>query len=185
LIPCTEAEGPGRRFAIWTQGCPLRCPGCCNPEMLPLEGGEAWSVSDLARQVIRAPGIEGVTLVGGEPFAQADACAALAEAARAEGLGVMVFTGYTLDELTAPGVDPGWARLLGATDLVVDGRYERERPETRRRWVGSSNQRLHFLSDRYDPDDPRLAGPNSMELRFDGRTLSVNGWPAAAEELLS
>lgn len=185
LIPCTEAEGPGRRFAIWTQGCPLRCPGCCNPEMLPLEGGEAWSVADLAREVTHTPGIEGVTLVGGEPFAQAAACATLAEAMQVEGLGVMVFTGYTLDELTAPEVDPGWAGLLQVTDLLVDGRYERERSETRRRWIGSSNQRLHFLSDRYAPDDPRLTGPNSVELRFDGRALSVNGWPAAAEELLS
>jgi anaerobic ribonucleoside-triphosphate reductase activating protein len=142
-------------------------------------------VGALARQVIQTPEIEGVTLVGGEPFAQADACSALARAARVEGLGVMVFSGYTLDELTAPGAAPAWGRLLEMTDLLVDGRFERERPETSRRWVGSSNQRLHFLSDRYAPDDPRLAGPNSVELRFDGRALSVNGWPAAAEELLS
>jgi anaerobic ribonucleoside-triphosphate reductase activating protein len=40
VVPCTEAEGPGRRFALWFQGCPLRCPGCCNPEMLPFEGGQ-------------------------------------------------------------------------------------------------------------------------------------------------
>ena len=41
IVPCTEAEGPGRRFALWFQGCPLRCPGCCNPEMLPFTGGHA------------------------------------------------------------------------------------------------------------------------------------------------
>ena len=39
IVPFTEAEGPGVRFALWFQGCPLRCPGCCNPEMLPFEGG--------------------------------------------------------------------------------------------------------------------------------------------------
>ena len=32
VVPVTEAEGPGKRFAVWFQGCPLRCPGCCNPE---------------------------------------------------------------------------------------------------------------------------------------------------------
>src|ERR1051325_4163119 len=39
IVPVTDAEGPGRRFALWFQGCPLRCPGCCNPEMLPFAGG--------------------------------------------------------------------------------------------------------------------------------------------------
>src|SRR6059058_3547475 len=47
IVPCTEAEGPGKRFALWFQGCPLRCPGCCNPEMLPFEGGESRRVDDL------------------------------------------------------------------------------------------------------------------------------------------
>src|ERR1700677_380389 len=38
IVAMTEAEGPGRRFALWFQGCPLRCAGCCNPEMLPFAG---------------------------------------------------------------------------------------------------------------------------------------------------
>ena len=38
FVPRTEAEGPGRRFALWVQGCPLRCKGCCNPEMLAFKG---------------------------------------------------------------------------------------------------------------------------------------------------
>ena len=30
---CTESEGPGKRTAVWVQGCQRRCPGCCNPHM--------------------------------------------------------------------------------------------------------------------------------------------------------
>ena len=37
---------------------------------------------------------------------------------------------------------------------------------------------LHFLSDRYRPDDPRFAAPNHIELRFDAGVITVNGFPA-------
>src|SRR5262245_40960141 len=101
VVPCTAAEGPGRRFALWFQGCPLRCPGCCNPEMLPFEGGRAVGLADVLRQVRAAAaeqGVEGITLLGGEPLAHVSAAAALARAVRADGLSVMVFSGYTLAE---------------------------------------------------------------------------------------
>src|SRR4051794_303302 len=98
---CTEAEGPGRRFALWFQGCPLRCPGCCNPEMLPFDGGRQVPVADLVSAIFDAHaehGIEGITLLGGEPLAHAAAGAAVATAIQARGLTVMVFSGYTFEE---------------------------------------------------------------------------------------
>src|SRR5947199_3402964 len=101
-VPCTEAEGPGRRFALWFQGCPLRCPGCCNPQMLPFEGGEEVPVSALAGLALAAAdrdGVEGITLLGGEPTAQARGASALARAVRESGLSVMVFSGFTLEEI--------------------------------------------------------------------------------------
>src|SRR3984893_9894288 len=85
IVPCTEAEGPGRRFALWFQGCPLRCPGCCNPEMLPFEGGERvalWTVVELVAEEARRHGVEGITLLGGEPLAHAAGAAGLARAVR-------------------------------------------------------------------------------------------------------
>src|SRR5688500_5612101 len=94
VIAETEAEGPGRRFAVWLQGCPLRCPGCCNPEMLREEGGVWRQVDELAAELDHAD-VEGLTLLGGEPFAQAPAAAALARAARRQGKSVMVFSGFT------------------------------------------------------------------------------------------
>src|SRR4051794_22565828 len=164
IVPFTEAEGPGRRFALWFQGCPLRCPGCCNPEMLPFEGGQSLPLADVLRQVRQAAdeqGIEGITLLGGEPLAQAVAAVALARAVQRIGLSVMVFSGYTLSEARNM-TDPAVADLLAHTDILVDGPYLREQPETRRRWIGSANQQIHFLSDRYQADDPRWLLPNTL-----------------------
>src|SRR5438309_3029910 len=104
IVACTEAEGPGRRFALWFQGCPLRCPGCCNPEMLPFTGGLARPLAGLLADLRRARdeyAVEGVTLLGGEPLAHATGAAALARGAQDLGLSVMVFSGYTLEEARA------------------------------------------------------------------------------------
>lgn len=77
--------------------------------------------------------------------------------------------------------EPGVAALLAATDLLVDGRYDRERPERERHWVGSANQRFHFLTDRYRPGIERIRPgepETTVELRIggDGR-VRMNGWP--------
>lgn len=193
LIPETEAEGPSRRFALWVQGCPLRCPSCCNPEMLPFSGGTEMTVSELVAEVKRARderSIVGVSLLGGEPFAHAESLAVFAEAVRELGLDVMVYSGFTLDELREKR-DPGVAELLSACDLLVDGPYDRTRPEGSRsdgqpprRWIGSTNQVMHFLSDRYRADDPRMVTSNTVELRLskDGE-LVVNGWPEGARAM--
>jgi anaerobic ribonucleoside-triphosphate reductase activating protein len=179
IVPCTEAEGPGRRFALWFQGCPLRCPGCCNPEFIPFAGGEAMSLADVLRQLdeARRQGVEGITLLGGEPLAHAAGSAALAAAARERGLTVMVFSGYTLEDARAQG-DPDVAAVLAHTDILVDGPYVREQPDTTRRWIGSANQRIHFLSDRYRADDPCWRERNTLEIRVRGGEVSVNGFPA-------
>lgn len=183
----TSAEGPGERYAVWVQGCPLRCPGCCNPEMLALDrGGRVVPVRELAEAILATDGIEGLTLAGGEPVAQAAACAELAEAVQGAGLSVMLFSGYTLEELRALGAeDPEVPRLLGAVDLLVDGPYLQQQPETRRRWIGSANQVLHALTRRYDPSAPAFLEPNTVEIRLDGLELVVNGWPAGAHKVRS
>jgi anaerobic ribonucleoside-triphosphate reductase activating protein len=183
VVPCTEAEGPGRRYALWVQGCPLRCPGCCNPEMLPVVERTRRSVDDITAEVLAAReehGIEGISLLGGEPTRQAGPLADVAAAAQAAGLSVMVYSGFTLAELQAEG-DDDVRRLLSHTDLLVDGRYDETRRTTTRRFIGSDNQMLHFLTTRYRRDDPRLSADNTVELRVrvgsDGALFVVNGWP--------
>jgi anaerobic ribonucleoside-triphosphate reductase activating protein len=179
VIPCTEAEGPGKRFAIWFQGCPLRCPGCCNPEFLPFHGGQTKTAAEMASWLSQTrddSGIEGITLLGGEPFAHASAAIALAQSSRQLNLSVMIFTGYTIEELRAR-PEPEVVELLRLTDILVDGRYEREKPDTVRRWIGSTNQRIHFLTDRYSFDD-QWRKRNTLEIRVVGREISINGFPA-------
>jgi anaerobic ribonucleoside-triphosphate reductase activating protein len=179
IVRCTEAEGPGRRFALWFQGCPLRCPECCNPEFIPFAGGESMTLAHVLEQLdaARQEGIEGITLIGGEPLAHAAGAAALAVAARDRRLTVMVFSGYTLEEARAMS-NPDVDALLASTDILVDGRYMRELPDRTRRWIGSTNQRVHFLSDRYRADDPCWRERNTLEIRVRGGEISVNGFPA-------
>ena len=175
LVEDTEAEGPGRRFAVWTQGCSLRCPGCCNPHLFTQAGGTSVEVSELLARLAKVKGIEGLSVLGGEPFDQPEAVAELCAGARALGLSVMVFSGYTLAELNARGAS------REHVDLLVDGRYEAAQPETERRWVGSKNQVVHFLTERGRADAPRFDAPNTVELRLTRESLSVNGWPAASQ----
>lgn len=176
IVPETEAEGPGRRFAVWFQGCPLRCPGCCNPEFLPFQGGIKRPVSEIVSELATAD-IEGISLLGGEPFAHAEPAAALARATHARNLSIMVYSGFTLQEIRAS-QEPAVAELLSLTDVLVDGPYLRDQPETKRRWIGSANQLVHFLSDRYSADDPIWLKPNTLEIRVRGKEIAVNGFPA-------
>lgn len=141
-------------------------------------------VAALVAEVTAVRGlIEGVTLLGGEPFEQAAALASFASGVRALDLSVLTFSGYRLEELRARR-DSGVDALLAATDVLVDGRYEATRPETERLWVGSTNQRFHYLTERYTPaiERPARGEPlRSVEIRLtsEGR-LSLNGWPVVA-----
>lgn len=180
VVPCTEAEGPGKRFALWFQGCPLRCPGCCNPEYLPFKGGETKTLREMVAWIARAKadsGIEGITLLGGEPFAHALPAAELAKAARALELTVMAFSGFLLEDLRER-PEPEVHELIEHTDILVDGPYLRDEPDTERRWIGSRNQRIHFLTPRCSQDE-QWRKKNTLEIRVSGREIVVNGFPAA------
>ncbi|MEZ4465468.1 MAG: 4Fe-4S single cluster domain-containing protein [bacterium] len=175
-IADTEAEGPGRRYAIWVQGCPLRCPGCCNPELLPFRGGTPTPPAELTARILATPGIEGISLLGGEPTAQAEGLAPVAAAVQAAGLTVMLYTGFELAALRARR-DAHVDALLAACDLVVDGPYDRTRPDPIRRWIGSENQGLHALTPAYDLADPRFRAAETIEIRLVGGDIVINGRP--------
>ncbi len=136
------------------------------------------TVDAVIAALVSRPDVEGATFLGGEPFDQSGALARVAEGIRATGRSVMVFTGYMREELERPSAPMGHRRLLDRVDLLVDGPFERERPETSRPWVGSTNQRFHALTARYADVIATLdQRPDRLEvtLTADGRIL-VNGF---------
>jgi anaerobic ribonucleoside-triphosphate reductase activating protein len=141
-------------------------------------------VDELQAEVAAVLGrIEGVTLLGGEPFEQAEGLCAFARGVREKGLSVMTFSGYTLEELRAQGATrPAILHLLAATDVLVDGRYDAAHPDAARLWAGSTNQRFHYLTDRYTPEVERPAPGEPLrvvEVRIGAQgRLTANGWPA-------
>lgn len=172
-LPRSAVNGPGERFVVWVQGCPLACPGCWNPDTWSFEHRDMRAVDDLAASILATEGIEGVTFTGGEPFAQARALAKLAEQLQSAGLSVVVFTGYDIAELRRP----EHRALLTSTDVLVAGRYVEALRATGLAWRSSTNQHVHFLSDRYGPGDIDGVAEAEFHLGEDG-TLAITGFPS-------
>ena len=78
--PESIVDGEGIRFVVFTQGCPHHCPGCHNPQSHDFNGGTEYDTSDIIKMIADSPLISGVTLSGGEPFCQSEACLEIAKA---------------------------------------------------------------------------------------------------------
>lgn len=140
---CTEAEGPYKRMAIWFQGCNILCEGCCNPELQEIKVAHLMTVQDVVDIAIKSKTenkIEGVTFLGGEPTLQ-EGLVSLAKALAMEDIGTILFTGKRYDNLSN--------HLKSAMDLIVDGRFEANLIDENRNLVGSTNQQIIYVTDRY------------------------------------
>jgi len=74
---CGTVDGPGIRFVVFTQGCPLRCQYCHNPDTWNMKDGKETSVDELVKEALKYQSYMkfsggGVTATGGEPLLQAD-----------------------------------------------------------------------------------------------------------------
>ncbi|EEG77608.1 anaerobic ribonucleoside-triphosphate reductase activating protein [Dethiobacter alkaliphilus] len=136
-------DGPGLRTVIFTQGCPHHCPGCHNPQTLDPAGGRWEDVSDLMADICADTGVRGVTFSGGEPFAQARALAQLAAGLKTRKMHIMVYSGYTFEELQRKAIsDSAVAALLSLTDLLIDGPFILAQRDLSLLYRGSHNQRI-------------------------------------------
>ena len=156
--------GPGTRAAIWFYGCSRHCPGCIAAAMNTSGVFDSETPESLYEWVRNCQGIEGITLSGGEPFEQdREALRDFLRRVRADEreLGVICFSGFTLEELRAS----GGGGILNCIDLLIDGPYiDRENDNTGLR--GSANQRLHFLTPRYRDLQTLLLAPEARNLEI-------------------
>ncbi|HDU8577901.1 radical SAM protein [Vibrio alginolyticus] len=180
VVDQTNAEGPGLRTAIWVQGCLKRCRGCCNPAFLEIKPAKVLSSEDICQRIKsnhQHYGIEGITLLGGEPFLQAVGLADIAKFTQELGLTVMIFTGYNMEELSDEKFK-GASKLTQFTDLLIDGEYDHHQSETHRNWVGSTNQNFHYISERYDESIEIDSNAVTNEWRISSENkIVVNGLP--------
>ncbi|WP_165495249.1 4Fe-4S single cluster domain-containing protein [Actinomadura roseirufa] len=148
-------HGPGVRAVLWLQGCTLGCPGCRVPETHPRRGYEVTPDGMFAHIAALTGTVEGVTITGGEPLQQFRPLLRLLTRVREEtSLSVILLTGHRWDEVARMA---GAAALRDRVDVLLAGRYERER-RVGTGLLGSSNRTVHLFTSRYTLADLGLHG---------------------------
>ena len=132
-------DGEGIRTVIWTQGCPHHCKGCHNPTTHDFEGGALIEVEEIIEELKVLKGQDGITLSGGDPVCQSEACFEIAHAAHELGLNVWCYTGFTYEEMLR---NPKHKKLLEEIDILVDGKFILEKKSYDLYFRGSTNQRI-------------------------------------------
>ena len=172
MTALTEVLGPGKRYAIWVQGCNRHCEGCIAPDTWELDGGYEVLVDELANEIINTPNIEGITLSGGEPFLQHEPLCELIRIVRSQrDVSVIVYTGYSHKEIAN-------TRLASMADIIIDGEYIQEQNDDMS-LRGSSNQNIICVTDRYRHiiDDFYGKEGRKIEVSFSNGEVKMIGIP--------
>lgn len=145
---CGTVDGPGIRYVVFMQGCPLRCAYCHNPDTWDYSGGKEVSTDEIFNDAIRyVPYMKasggGVTLTGGEPTLQPEFCEDLFKKLKASGIHTALDTsGYVnIDKVKG---------LVKYTDLfLLDIKHIDD--EGHKKLTGASNRKTlefaKYLSD--------------------------------------
>ncbi|NLK29295.1 MAG: radical SAM protein [Clostridiales bacterium] len=147
----TSVLGPGKRFALWLQGCKKQCKGCIFPEgQGEVTKGKWISTEELLDIIQSVKGIHGITISGGEPFLQIDELMDLCRQVKEHTkLDIILYSGYRFEELEAKYRDRFY-KICSYIDILIDGEYV-EALNDNQAYRGSSNQTIHMLSDKYKP----------------------------------
>jgi anaerobic ribonucleoside-triphosphate reductase activating protein len=168
----TRVNGPGTRFAIWFQGCTLRCPGCFNPDTHSHQDRFLVHTDLLVRQVVTIQReIEGVTVSGGEPLQQAIGLIRLLTGIRdSTRLSIILFSGHSMESIAKM---PHGKTVLDCLDVLIAGPYIQDM-HFGSGLLGSSNQQIHFLTQRYGREDFNRIPPCEVRIQKDGR-IEITG----------
>ena len=141
-------DGPGIRFAIFCQGCPHDCEGCHNPSTHSFQDGEIVKISNILKYIDENPLIQGVTFSGGEPLCQVKPFLNLAKEIKNRNLHLLIYTGYTIEELEKRmRKEPELEELLRTADHLIEGRFVQKLRNLSLLYRGSSNQRIIDLNE--------------------------------------
>ena len=93
-------DGPGIRYVVFTQGCPHHCVGCHNPETHDFDKGTSIDVDEICSRFAKHPYMSGLTISGGEPFAQKSAILSLIKGFKNifPKKNILIYTGYTFEQ---------------------------------------------------------------------------------------
>lgn len=160
-----ESLGPGKRIGIWFCGCPHHCQECSNPELWDFDSKYSISLQNalnLIYSISDSNIVDGFTITGGEPFFQPEALCSLVDEIYSISDDILVYSGYTLNELREQQNSEA-DHILEKISVLIDGRYVHER-NNGCSLRGSDNQQIHFLSDKHkDKYDLYMQQPNRIQ----------------------
>ena len=144
------ANGVGVRVSLFVSGCRHHCEDCFNKMTWAFDYGEEYTqaTEDMIIGYLSPDYIKGLTLIGGEPFEKEnqDALLSLTERVKKElpHKDIWCYSGFTFEEITGKSRAAGdtAVALLKNIDVLVDGRFEKDKKDIRLKFCGSSNQRI-------------------------------------------
>lgn len=147
---CDIANGVGVRTVLFVSGCTHHCKGCFQPETWNFDYGERYTkeTEDEIIESLRPDYVDGITLLGGEPFEPENQRELVKLLRRIKKelpqKTVWSFSGYTYEELTGDSraVCEGTKEMLSMLDVLVDGEFVEAKRNISLRFRGSENQRL-------------------------------------------
>lgn len=159
-------DGPGIRYVLFLQGCPHQCLGCHNPQTHKIDGGVSMTIEEILEDIHSKKHLDGVTFSGGDPFIQPVPLLELAKQLKAEGMHLVIYSGFTYEQLIEKGEgDLAIQGLLDTVDILVDGRFILEKKDLALAFRGSSNQRLVDLKKSKESGDVVLFNVSSEDDR--------------------